>query len=408
MRFIILILSLFLFDYFVFQTVVGVMESQSMVSQYFWYAIYWFFSAGLLGLFLMARLEKPLLTAQQFVLFRASVIIAYVSKFLMVIILLVNGLLTFLIIIVEKLSGQPTGLQPDWWMARIAVTLGGVLFVTLLYGIIRNGYRYRLYKERLIIPDLPAQLEGLRIVQFSDVHSGSLIDKEAVARGIDLINQQDADIVCFTGDLVNNVAEEMQEYIPLFKSIKARYGVYSILGNHDYGDYVRWPDKQTKMLNFKQLMEVHCALNWTLLLNEHRTINIQNSKLAVIGVENYSAKGRFSKYGDLQKACEDLEPVDFKLLLSHDPSHWDAEVVTDAHADIQLTLSGHTHGGQFGIEIGSFKWSPVQYFYNQWMGLYQKGKQYIYVNRGFGFLGYPGRVGILPEITLIELCRLVK
>jgi predicted MPP superfamily phosphohydrolase len=214
--------------------------------------------------------------------------------------------------------------------------------------------------------------------------------------------EQEPDLVFFTGDLVNNVATEMDGFIDVFSNIKAPLGVFSILGNHDYGDYVKWPSKDAKEANLNRLKEIHGEMGWRLLLNENVTIEKDGDTIALIGIENWGAKGNFSRYGDLQKAYEGTTSHPFKILLSHDPSHWEAQVCKD-YKDIDLMFSGHTHGMQFGVEIPGFRWSPVQYMYKHWAGVYRSSNQKLYVNRGFGFLGYPGRVGILPEITLIEL-----
>ena len=247
-------------------------------------------------------------------------------------------------------------------------------------------------------------MRALKIVQISDVHAGSFTYKEPVRNAIDLINNEQADLVFFTGDLVNNTADEMDPYMDVFDKIRAKFGVFSVLGNHDYGDYVRWGSREERDANLERLKEVHKELGWNLLINEHRLIPIKGATVGVIGVENYSAKARFPKYGDLAAAYQGCE-ASLKLLLSHDPSHWEDQVIKD-YKDIDITFSGHTHGMQFGIEIpGWIKWSPIKYMYKQWAGLYSQDKQFLYVNRGLGFLGYPGRVGILPEITVLELAK---
>jgi uncharacterized protein len=223
-----------------------------------------------------------------------------------------------------------------------------------------------------------------------------------VERGIEKLMQLKPDLILFTGDLVNNTADEMNDYIHSFSKLNAPLGVYSVLGNHDYGDYVSWPTKEAKLKNLEDLKQVHAKLGWRLLMNEHVVLEKGEERIAVIGIENWSAKKRFPKYGDLSKAYAGSEEIPFKILMSHDPSHWEAEVLPK-YPDIQLMLAGHTHGMQFGVEIPGMKWSPVQYVYRQWAGLYHGNEQKLYVNRGFGFIGYPGRVGILPEITLFEL-----
>jgi uncharacterized protein len=240
------------------------------------------------------------------------------------------------------------------------------------------------------------------VVHISDIHSGSFTDKEAVIRGVQKIMQQKPDLILFTGDLVNNVADEMDDYIDVFNKLNAPLGVYSTLGNHDYGDYVQWKSVEEKKANLEKLKQVHTAMGWRLLMNEHVVLERGTDKIAVVGIENWSSKARFPKYGDMRSAYRGAESHPFKILLSHDPSHWDEEVRKD-YQDIDLMLAGHTHGMQFGVDLPGFKWSPVQYVYRQWAGLYEKDNQKLYVNRGFGFIGYPGRVGILPEITLLEL-----
>jgi len=267
---------------------------------------------------------------------------------------------------------------------------------------LKTAYDYQIRKITVPIKGLPEKLNGLSIVQISDIHSGSFSQKEPLKKAIQLINQLEPDIFVFTGDLVNNKSSEYTEYIDIFKHIRAKYGQFSILGNHDYGDYVEWETAQSKRENLETLKKYHRDTNWDILCNENRILDIQGEKLALIGVENWGAKMHFKKYGNLQQAYQGAENISTKILLSHDPSHWDAEV-RELYQDIQLTLSGHTHGMQFGVENKWFRFSPVQWFYKQWAGLYTENNQHIYVNRGFGFLGYPGRVGIQPEITHIRL-----
>lgn len=284
------------------------------------------------------------------------------------------------------------------WMGMVA---GGGLMSSLLYGF-SNKYNYQVKKISLNFPNLPASFKNLKIIQISDIHSGSFNNKSAVENGVDKIMELKPDLIVFTGDLVNNKADEMLAYADVFGKMKAPLGIYSILGNHDYGDYVNWNSINEKTENMHQLKQIHANLGWRLLLNENVTVNKNGEQISILGVENWSVKARFPKYGNLQKAYEGTQSIPFKILLSHDPSHWEAQVLTK-YKDIDLTLSGHTHGMQFGVEVPGIKWSPVQYVYKQWAGLYEQAQQKLYVNRGFGFLGYPGRVGILPEITLIQL-----
>lgn len=336
----------------------------------------------------------------------AMLVLAYVCKVLVLPFIFFDDFRRSILFLVSWWQ-EPTPHMPSRsrFLSTLGLTAGLLPFSMLLYGMWRNPYRYKTHHALIPVAGLPSDLEGLRIVQISDIHSGSFTLTEPVENAIRMVNDLSPDVVCFTGDLVNNQAAEMAPFIKMFSGIQSRYGVYSILGNHDYGDYHRWPDTESKKANFELLMDTHRQMGWDLLLNEHRILQIGQEKLAILGVENYSAHPRFHQYGDLNKAIVGTENVPFKLLLSHDPSHWDAQVV-DRNKEIFLTLSGHTHGMQFGIEIpGWLKWSPIQYMYKQWAGLYSKGEQYLYVNRGLGFLGYPGRVGILPEITLLELTR---
>jgi predicted MPP superfamily phosphohydrolase len=335
---------------------------------------------------------------------RGILIVVYLAKFLTSGVLLIDDVRLLSMGVFENLAGaQDFSYERTKFVAGLALSIGVIPFFTLTYGMIRNRYRYKIFQETISIENLPENLQGLRIVQISDIHSGSFTAKEPIKLAIEMINAQKADLVFFTGDLVNNVANEMEHFTDIFDKIKAKYGVFSILGNHDYGDYVQWESPQAKAQNMENLKDIHRQMGWDLLLNENRLLPINGEEVAIIGVENYSENPRFSKYGDLVKAYKGAENADLKLLLSHDPTHWDGQVL-QRFTDIAITFSGHTHGMQFGLELGKFfKWSPAKYLFKQWAGLYRKGTQYLYVNRGFGFLGYPGRVGILPEITVIDL-----
>lgn len=337
---------------------------------------------------------------------RALVFISYFSRIMIVAVLLIDDLRRLFSWVYQALAkpATPLDMSRSRFLARLALILGSIPLATLTYGMVRNPYRYRTFSEKVPIANLPEALEGLRIVQISDIHSGSFTRSEPLREAVEMVHRADPDLVFFTGDIVNNRAEEMEPYVDIFGQINARHGVYSVLGNHDYGDYVRWDSEEAKRANMEQLESVHRRMGWQLLRNENRVLDIRGEKLAVIGVENWSALARFPKYGDLDKAVRGTEPAPVKLLLSHDPTHWEAEV-QPRFPDIDLMFSGHTHGMQFGIEIPGFRWSPASFVYKQWAGLYRAGKQSLYVNRGLGFLGYPGRVGILPEITVLTLTR---
>ncbi len=306
----------------------------------------------------------------------------------------------------EDVGGGENRISRSAFLSWLGLGVGATLFTSLLYGF-SNKYNYKVKKLKLAYPNLPEAFRGMKIVQLSDIHSGSFTDPQAVLRGVEKVNSLNPDLILFTGDLVNNEAREMNEYTAIFSQLKAPMGVYSVLGNHDYGDYL-WGHNPTgaaaveKRQNLERLKQLQAEMGWKLLLDEHVPLERNGQQIALIGIQNWSNLKRFPKYGDLKKAHAGAEAFPFKILMSHDPTHWDAEVRT-GFQDIDLMLAGHTHGMQFGVEIPWLRWSPVQYVYRQWAGLYEEGAQKLYVNRGFGFIGYPGRVGILPEITLIEL-----
>lgn len=293
------------------------------------------------------------------------------------------------------------------FVSQVALAMAAIPFSSLLYGMTKGKYNFRVIKQTLFFPDLPEDFDGFTITQISDVHSGSFDDPEKINYAIDMINDQNADMILFTGDIVNTHASEMHPWIDIFNRIQPHaFGKFSVLGNHDYGEYIEWPSDAAKRQNFEDIKDLHRQIGFNLLLNEHTKIKKGNSELALVGVENWGKN--FKQAGDLKKASEGLTKDDFKILMSHDPSHWEYEVKHD-ETHYHLTLSGHTHGLQFGIEIpGIIQWSPVQYVYKQWAGLYENVGRYIYVNRGFGFHAYPGRVGIWPEITVFELKKVEK
>ncbi len=298
---------------------------------------------------------------------------------------------------------MPNGISRSTFIARMAILAGGLLFSGFLYGP-KNRYRYVIKRYKIPLDKLPPAFKGLKIVQISDIHSGSFDNQEAVAHGVDMILKENPDLILFTGDLVNNKASEIEPYKAIFSKLHAPLGVYSTLGNHDYGDYVEWPSPAAKAENLEKLKQHHANMGWKLMMNEHVIFEREQQKIALLGVENWSNMARFPKHGDLAKAYKGLAEADVpvKILMSHDPTHWDAQI-RPLFPDIDLTLSGHTHGMQFGLRLPWMKWSPVQYVYKQWAGLYEEGRQRINVNVGYGFLGYPGRLGILPEITVLEL-----
>ena len=406
-RFIIPFLVFILLDVYAFQTFRVVTKPYSPQWRQFLFISYWALSAiaYLIGIGMITNLiseKQHLITVYG----RTLIMILFVTKLMSIPFLLIDDIRRLLLAVLNFFMVEKnfdTGRSR--FLTTVGLAMGAAPFALLTYGALRNPYRYRLRRSKVYIEGLPEGLEGFKIVQISDIHSGSFVFKEPLLNGVEMINEEKADLVVFTGDIVNYKADEMDGLYEYFNQIKPGSAgpVYSILGNHDYGNYYRWKSKKEQDDNFQAVKDIHKKLNWSLLLNEHRIVEHDGAKIGLIGVENFSALPQFPKYGDLKKSVEGMPTTDIRILLSHDPTHWDFEVNKEFQ-DIQLMLAGHTHGFQFGVEIpGWFKWSPSQMVFKQWAGLYQKGKQYLYVNRGFGFLGYAGRVGILPEITSLTL-----
>jgi predicted MPP superfamily phosphohydrolase len=292
------------------------------------------------------------------------------------------------------------------FFAKAALASWAIPLTSLSFGILTGAHNFQVRRKTIYLPNLPKSFDGILIGQLSDIHAGSLFNRSAIKSGVEMLMHEKPDIVFFTGDLVNGETEEVNDYINVFDKIKAPHGVYSVLGNHDYGNYHRWWSDEAKRKNFEDMLAAHKQMGYDLLMNENRIIELQGEKLAIIGVENWGIGPplRFPKYGKLKEACQNTEEAAVKLLLSHDPTHWDAQIRPE-FPDIDVTFAGHTHGYQLGVNIGKYSWSPAQYRFKQWAGLYQEGSQYIYVNRGFGCIGYPGRIGMPPELTIIELKR---
>lgn len=363
---------------------------QTLTYNTFIYLAYWLFDGVLLaGMLYSIFFNKPKLIAKLL----APMLLSLIPKISGSIILLIEDF-------TRLFRGFPSR---SFAISELAVIVAGILFFLLLFGVTRGRHYYKVRKQTIYFDDLPAAFDGFTITQLSDIHAGSFTDKKGVQKGIDLVNAQQSDLILFTGDLVNNEAREMDPWISDFAELNAPYGKYSVLGNHDYGDYISWESPQTKQANFSRLKQVHHEMGFQLMLNEYKTIEKSGETITLIGVENWG-KGGFHKYGDLKKASLNVTNDAFKILMSHDPSHWDAQV-NKHQQPIHLTLSGHTHGMQFGFEVLGFKWSPIKYVYKQWAGLYKHDKQYLYVNRGFGFLGLKGRIGMWPEIAVITLKR---
>ncbi len=335
------------------------------------------------------------------------ILIILLSKLIGCIFLIIHDTVMFIQLVLKKSNkknvSENNPISRIEFLKKTALIASIIPFSTLMFGVLKSAFDYTVHHQKLRIANLPNAFKGLKIVQISDIHIGSFLSEEPLEKAIQLIIDQKPDIIFFTGDLVNEVTEEAIPFLETLKKITAPMGVFSILGNHDYGDYFyKKGDNNGRAHNYKLMQAVHKKIGWKLLLNENHIIEKDTKRLAIIGVENWGSEARFQKYGDINKAKKGCLDTDTKLLLSHDPSHWDADV-TPNHPDIDVTFSGHTHGMQFGIEIPGFKWSPSKYLYKNWAGLYQNDKQQIYVNRGLGFIGYPGRVGILPEITVFEL-----
>ncbi len=330
------------------------------------------------------------------------VMIFFISIFLTGILVLLGDIFRLVFNQISKPSTEAVSLGRRKMLSNVGMILLAVPFGTLLFGLFKTAYNFKIHRITLKFPNLPDSFAGFRFIQLSDIHTGSFLKRDELGEAVRLTLLENPDAIFFTGDIVNNKTEEAEPFKDILSKLHAPYGVYSTLGNHDYGDYTRWPSKAEQIANMDAMYQLHKDMGWKLLNNEHTLLEKNGEKIAVVGVENWGASFRFPKKGDITKAKKGTEDVPFKILLSHDPSHWNAQVTKD-HADVDLMLAGHTHGFQFGIEIPGFKWSPSKWLYKQWAGLYQEGEQYLYVNRGLGCLGYSGRVGIRPEITVIEL-----
>ena len=399
-----------LLDFYVFQALKTVAQNASEKTRLVIFIGYWLISGATLALLLCFPYIQGLQTSKFFRNYIFAILIGlFLAKLIGAAIFLTDDLRRGAFMVVRmfypnagaSIIGEGNGIPRSVFLSWLGLGIGGSLFGTLLVGF-SNKYNYQVKRITLKYSNLPLAFRGMKLVHISDIHSGSLKEKEAVLKGIHLINQQKADLVLFTGDLVNDRATEMHDWMDVFSQINAPHGVYSTLGNHDYGDYVRWDTPEAKQQNLTDLKQVHANLGWRLLMNEHVRLEKENSFLTIVGIENWGAKARFPKYGKMDQAMKGVNEKDAIILMSHDPSHWEAQVIPE-YPQVHLMLSGHTHGMQFGLENPYFKWSPVQWVYKQWAGVYKQADQQLYVNRGFGFLGYPGRVGIMPEITFIEL-----
>lgn len=399
LRWIIPIVLYILIDIYAFQAV------KTLTKNLFLHGLYVLVSVAVLGLFIYAISSGQARTNPKLMYIFGIFLALFVPKLLLVIFMFGEDVVRFFVGLFSRIGGNEEGFylpSRRKFLSTIALGIAAIPFAGLLYGMVKGKYNYKVLKYALEFDDLPDAFDGFTLTQISDIHSGSFDNAEKVKYAVNLVNKQNSDIILFTGDLVNNMASEMEQWKDTFGSLKAKDGVYSVLGNHDYGDYVQWNTPLEKSQNLQHLKKLQKEMGWDLLLNESRSIERNGQSIKIVGVENWG-EGGFKKAGDLNKACANVTAEDFTILLSHDPSHWQSEVKKHP-VNIQLTLSGHTHGMQFGIEIpGWFKWSPVKYRYENWAGIYEEYGRYINVNRGFGYLGYPGRVGIWPEITVITL-----
>lgn len=395
-----------LIDLYFWQALRHILKKKRPLTRRLVFVTFWGISAWIIALswyvFFAHDVEQSTKNMQSAVYFSL-----YLAKLIGCIFLLLDDMIRGIQWIYEKLSlpkheKKKINIGRKDFLVKTSVVAAGAPMILMARGVTHGAYNYQVRQIPLKIPSMPAAFKGKKFIQISDIHSGSWSDKEAVAAGIQKIMNIKPDAVFFTGDLVNTLTEEVYPWMDVLSEIKAPMGVFSTLGNHDYGDYFRgWNSELEKEKNLKEMHRVHADLGWKLLRNEHITLNSGPERINLVGVENWG-KGRFSKYGDLEKAMKNLPDSPVTLLLSHDPSHWDAQV-RPQFGEINVMLAGHTHGAQFGFENNWIRWSPSQYIYKQWAGLYTEEKQHLYVNRGFGFIGFPGRVGIMPEITVFEL-----
>jgi uncharacterized protein len=410
MTFLVLTIFFLLVDYYLFQAVLTVSKDWTPMWRNGVRYVYWIPSLLAIGALVWWFFGDPYHYRSEIRTWIMTGLVAtYFSKTFGVLVLFMDDLtrgvkwLASYFYAPDKESLPGAAIPRSEFLAKTALIAATVPFGTMAYGILSGAHDYRVRRVSVKLPNLPKSFDGLTIGHVSDIHSGSFFNKTAVKGGVEMMMREKPDLIFFTGDLVNNQSAEVKDYVNIFDKFKAPLGVYSVTGNHDYGDYYHWNSIAEKRDNFRDLMEAHRLMNFNLLMNQNHIIEQGGEKLAILGNENWGG-GRFAKYGKLDLAHKGTEEASVKLLLSHDPSHWDAQV-RPMYPDIDVMFSGHTHGFQFGVEIGNFKWSPSQYAYKQWAGLYQQGSQFLYVNRGFGYLGYPGRIGMPPELTILELKR---
>ena len=408
------IISVFLLmiDFYIYKAVRSIFTKWNTTNQQIFGTLFWAYSILLIAGVFAGIYFNIRLTARAIIL--VAFFLTVVSKFCFLLFLLIDDLRRLLIWISRKfierphtattLKQKPDSIPRSEFLIKAGVVVAAIPLVSLTYGVVSGAYDYKITKRTLVLPNLPAAFDGLTLAQISDIHSGSFYNRKAVLGGVELLMKEKPDMIFFTGDLVNNLASEMKDYQDIFSKVKAPLGVFSVLGNHDYGDYYFGKEPSAaKAKNLELVKLSHKNMGWNLLLNENRIVKIDGDEIAVIGIENWGA-GRFIRRGRMDLAVRNTEDTPVKLLLSHDPSHWRAQVLAEFQ-QIDAMFSGHTHGMQFGVKTEELQWSPVQYIYPEWAGFYREKNQQLYVNVGYGFLGYPGRVGIQPEITIFELRR---
>ncbi|MES2456487.1 MAG: metallophosphoesterase [Bacteroidota bacterium] len=405
------------FDLYCYKAVLGVFKNWTAFTKKIFAIVWWSYSSILIiGVFISIFITVP----SAYLGLRSVVLVAFfltlACKLFFLPFLLVDDLRRLLIWLKKRLTSKrpvlsntdlaPTGeaISRSAFIIKAGLVTAAVPLTSLTWGIASGAYDYQVKRRTLLLPNLPKAFDGIKMAQLSDIHSGSFYNPKAVKGGVDLLLAEKPDLVFFTGDLVNDLASEMRDYQDIFTKVKAPLGVYSSLGNHDYGDYHFGKESSpAKARNLQHVIKTHELMGWDLLMNEHRRLKVDGEEIGILGIENWGM-GRFPRYGKMEQAVKDTDDLPVKLLLSHDPSHWRGEVL-EKYPQIDAMFSGHTHGMQFGVKTESFQWSPVQYIYKEWAGFYREGQQQLYVNVGYGFLGYPGRVGILPEITIFELRR---
>jgi hypothetical protein len=402
------LLIVFALDFYGYLGIRYLIRKESELTRYLVTGAYWFMTILIVLLtagYLMGVIDRSSLFFRT--LLFGGLFVNYLPKLVLVFFVLSDDIVRLVKWLVEffqapsETGTSKGGITRSDFLLKTGVIASALPLMATVGGILYGAHNYKVRRKTLSFPNLPPSFDGLKIVQISDIHTGSFFDKDAVRKGVEMVTSLKADLVFFTGDLVNDKSEEVVEYISMFSQITAPMGVYSVLGNHDYGDYVAWPTLKEKEENLEQLKKHHADIGWKLMLDENISLkSASGESIALIGVENWG--DGFAQYGDLDKAYQGAEKEPFKILLSHDPTHWTHQV-RPKYKDIDLTLSGHTHGMQMGIKIGNMEWSPSSLRYKHWGGLYEEEGQYLYVNRGFGYIGFPGRIGMPPEITLLEL-----